>query len=139
MDLTVGFSLRQFSEVFKIRDENGNPYVLIGGQAVNYWAERYLPVEPQLKQLQPFTSEDIDFKGDQSDVERIGRQLVLTPVFPHKIEMTALSGFFTFTIGNPRYPNRACLHEASRSPAFLLIDQQRWDKALHNRCPTSPM
>jgi hypothetical protein len=102
MDLTVGFSLRQFSEVFKIRDENGNPYVLIGGQAVNYWAERYLPVEPQLKQLQPFTSEDIDFKGDRSDVERIGRQLALTPVFPHKIEMTALSGFFTFTIGNPR-------------------------------------
>ena len=102
MDLTVGFSLRQFSEVFKIRDEYGNPYVLIGGQAVNYWAERYLPAEPQLKQLQPFTSEDIDFKGDRSDVERIGRQLALTPVFPHKIEMTALSGFFTFTIGNLR-------------------------------------
>ena len=41
----------------------GQPYLLIGGQAVNYWAERYLATEPQLKSLQPFTSEDIDFKG----------------------------------------------------------------------------
>jgi len=100
--LIVGFSLRQFSEVFKIRDENGNPYVLIGGQAVNYWAERYLPAEPQLKQLQPFTSEDIDFKGDRSDVQRIARQLDLTPVFPHKVEMTALSGFIAFNISGLR-------------------------------------
>jgi hypothetical protein len=44
----VGFSLEQFSEVLKTRDAAGQPYVLIGGQAVNYWAERYLPIEPQL-------------------------------------------------------------------------------------------
>src|SRR5437667_444452 len=30
MAVTVGFSLRQFSEVFKIRDADGQPYVLIG-------------------------------------------------------------------------------------------------------------
>ena len=41
----------------------GQPYLLIGGQAVNYWAERYLAAEPQLETLRPFTSEDIDFKG----------------------------------------------------------------------------
>jgi hypothetical protein len=57
MGVTVGFSLQQFSEVFKIRDAAGQPYLLIGGQAVNYWAERYLAVEPQLEKLQPFTSE----------------------------------------------------------------------------------
>jgi len=39
MGLIVGFTLRQFSEVFKIRDNEGKPYVLIGGQAVNFWAE----------------------------------------------------------------------------------------------------
>jgi len=100
MGLIVGFSLRQFSEIFKIRDEHGNPYVLIGGQAVNYWAERYFPQEPQLEKLQPFTSEDIDFKGDRADVQRIARQLQLKPVFPHKVEMTALSGFMTFKIGD---------------------------------------
>jgi hypothetical protein len=55
MGLAVGFSLHQFSEVFKIRDAAGLPYILIGGQAVNYWAERYLASEPELKPLQPFT------------------------------------------------------------------------------------
>jgi hypothetical protein len=39
MAVAVGFSLRQFSEIFKIRDAAGQPYILIGGQAVNYWAE----------------------------------------------------------------------------------------------------
>lgn len=41
------FSLREFSEVFKLRNSAGRPYVLIGGQAVNYWAERYLKSEPE--------------------------------------------------------------------------------------------
>jgi hypothetical protein len=36
----VGFSLQQFSEVLNLRDATGQPYLLIGGQAVNYWAER---------------------------------------------------------------------------------------------------
>ena len=56
----------------------GQPYILIGGQAVNYWAEHYLSTEPQLEQLQPFTSEDIDFKGGHADVQRIARQLELS-------------------------------------------------------------
>ena len=77
----------------------GQPYVLIGGQAVNYWAERYLPTEPQLKRLQPFTSEDIDFKGGREDVQRIARQLELTPAFPHKVEMTVLAGVIPYQIG----------------------------------------
>ncbi|HEY1661318.1 MAG TPA: hypothetical protein VGI03_02775 [Verrucomicrobiae bacterium] len=53
----VGFSLHQFSDVLKIRDAAGHPYILIGGQAVNYWAERYLSSEPELKSLQPFTNQ----------------------------------------------------------------------------------
>ena len=71
----LGFSLSQFSAVFKIRDADGQPYVFIGGQAVNYWGEHYLSAEPQLAKLQPFTSEDIDFNGDHADVERIARQM----------------------------------------------------------------
>ena len=34
----VGFSLSHFSEILKTRDAAGKPYILIGGQAVNYWA-----------------------------------------------------------------------------------------------------
>jgi hypothetical protein len=96
----VGFSLQQFSEVFKIRNADGQPYVLIGGQAVNYWAERYLLREADLRPLQPFTSRDIDFKGGREDVQRIARQLDQTPGFPPKVEMTALAGVIPFQIGN---------------------------------------
>lgn len=100
MAVAVGFSLQQFSEVLKIRDDTGQPYVLIGGQAVNYWAERYSSVEPQLEKLRPFTSQDIDFKGNRADVERIARLLGLNPSYPSKVEMTALSGFISFQIGD---------------------------------------
>ena len=75
MGVTVGFFLHQFSEVFKIRDAAGQPYLLIGGQAVKYWAEHYFHTEAQLESLQPFTSEDIDFKGGSDDVQLIARQL----------------------------------------------------------------
>ena len=100
---SVGFSLQQFSEVLNIRDVAGQPYILIGGQAVNYWAERYLPTEPQLKPLQPFTSEDIDFKGGREDIQRIARQLELTPAFPHKVEMTARAGVIPYKIGGTNF------------------------------------
>lgn len=98
--IVVAFSLRQFSDVFKIRDADGRPYVLIGGQAVNYWAEHYLSAEPQLEKLQPFTSEDIDFKGGHADVQRIARQLKLSPSYPPKVQMTALAGAIPFQIGD---------------------------------------
>lgn len=75
----MGFSLDQFSEILKVRNAAGKPYILIGGQAVNYWAERYREREPQLKALGPFTSADIDFKGTAEDVRRIAAQLALTP------------------------------------------------------------
>lgn len=97
--LIVGFSLWQFSEIFKIRDADGQPYVLVGGQAVNYWAERYLSTEAELEKLQPFTSQDIDFKGNRTDVERIAQQLNLNPNYPPKVAMTALSGFIPLQIG----------------------------------------
>jgi hypothetical protein len=96
----MGFSLQQFSALFKIRDAAGQPYVLIGGQAVNYWAERYLASEPQLAELKPFTSEDIDFKGGRADVQRIAQQLKLPASYPTKVEMTALAGTIPFQIGD---------------------------------------
>jgi len=98
LTVTVRFSLAQFSEVFRIRDAAGRPYVLIGGQAVNYWAERYLPTEPALQKLLPFTSEDIDFKGNREDVQRIADQLAQLPVYPPKVALTALAGAVPFRI-----------------------------------------
>jgi hypothetical protein len=98
----VRFSLEQFSEVFRIRDAAGRPYILIGGQAVNYWAERYLTTEPALRPLRPFTSVDIDFRGNREDVQRIATQLDLSPVYPPNVAMTALAGAVPFRIGGVR-------------------------------------
>jgi len=38
--------------------------VLVGGQAVNFWAELYAPRVPAIDREAPFTSKDIDFCGD---------------------------------------------------------------------------
>jgi hypothetical protein len=100
--LIVGFSLDQFSEILKVRDAAGKPYLLIGGQAVNYWAERYLASESELVALRPFTSADIDFKGNVGDVRRIAEQLALKPGYPPKVAMTALAGVIPLQIaGQP--------------------------------------
>ncbi len=77
------------------------PYILIGGQAVNYWAERFIDVEPDLFEFKPFTSADIDFLGSREDVPRIARQLgVLGERVPHPLDITALSGVIPVRLGD---------------------------------------
>ena len=92
------FSLQQFSPLFQLRNPAGHHYIIIGGQAVNYWAERYLEAEPELQKHAPFTSEDIDFCGNRDDVLFIASQLKLVPAFPPKVAMTALAGFIPIRI-----------------------------------------
>jgi hypothetical protein len=50
--------------------------VLVGGQAVNFWASHYEARASELEREAPFTSKDIDFCGDQRVVrlaaERLG-------------------------------------------------------------------
>jgi hypothetical protein len=98
MALGSKYRLEEFAEVFDLRDSDGRPFLLIGGQAVNYWAERYRSIEPSLELFQPFTSEDIDFKGNRSDVELIAKQLNLKPAFSDPKEMTSLAGVIPFCI-----------------------------------------
>ncbi len=83
------FTLQQFSEVLQLRNPAGRPYILIGGQAVNYWAGRYLTAESDLQKHLPFTSEDIDFSGNREDVRHIASQLKRVPAFPPKVALTA--------------------------------------------------
>jgi hypothetical protein len=94
------YSLRHFTDVFKIRSANGEPPVLIGGQAVNYWAELYSTEEPGLIKWQPFASEDIDFQGNRQDVHAIASQLGRVALFPRPVEMTALAGMIPLRLGD---------------------------------------
>ena len=63
----MAFTLGQFHAVLDLRDGSGKPYLLIGGQAVGYWASRYTIDVVSEKWLQ-FTSKGIDFQGGREDV-----------------------------------------------------------------------
>ena len=97
--LTVRFSLEQFSAVLGVRDAAGKPHVLIGGQAVYFWAARYAKTEPALEQARPFTSADLDFHGGREDVLHLARQLGLPHQFPPPVALTALAGVIPIKIG----------------------------------------
>ncbi len=94
------FSLKQFHGAFDIKDSAGTPYVIIGGQAVNYWAETFLDSEPALAQFLPFVSKDIDFIGTRADVLKVAKALGLATRLPHKRMRTAFAGAVLFKIGN---------------------------------------
>jgi len=94
----VRFSLQQFNPVLALRNAEGKPYVIIGGQAVGYWAETYLDQEPGLAQWLPFASKDIDFQGDRDDVLRIAKVLGVRAQLPGSRDMTALAGIIPFKI-----------------------------------------
>jgi hypothetical protein len=98
----VQFSLQQFNAVFDLRNAEGQPYVIIGGQAVGYWAETYLEEEPELSQWLPFSSKDIDLQGDREDVLRIAKDLSARAQLPNRREMTALAGIIPFVMGDLR-------------------------------------
>ena len=54
--------------------------VLVGGQAVNFWAERYSESDSALREKAPFTSKDIDFQGDADAVRTCAERLEGKPV-----------------------------------------------------------
>jgi hypothetical protein len=49
--------------------------VVVAGQAVNFWADRYLADEPKLAALRPFTSRDLDLLGDIANAQRIAEEV----------------------------------------------------------------
>jgi len=95
----VRFALEEFGHVLAQRDATGKPYVLIGGQAVYFWASRYAAEELGVEQWRPFTSKDIDFQGGRDDVLRIAKELGFRAQLPDSRQMTALAGVVPFQVG----------------------------------------
>jgi hypothetical protein len=48
--------------------------VVVAGQAVNFWADRYSAREPRLALLQPFTSRDLDLLGTLANAIRLAKE-----------------------------------------------------------------
>lgn len=64
-----GFKLSEVSEVIcKISESESDKFVLIGGQALNFWAELYLDNK---RDLAPLASKDIDFLVNGSETDLI--------------------------------------------------------------------
>jgi hypothetical protein len=66
--------------------------VLVGGQAVNFWAEFYAPKLPEIQQLQPFLSKDCDIYGNRDIAQRMQKQSGwrLSLFGPRRIAVAAL-------------------------------------------------
>ncbi len=70
--------------------------VLVGGQAVNFWASLYEARVPELAREAPFTSKDIDFCGDQRAVRGCAERLGGTPRVATFDDATPNSGTVVF-------------------------------------------
>lgn len=66
--------------------------VIIGGQAVNLWAERYQDESSPWKELRPYTSFDLDVLGNRTDVLKCSQALNAEPFFPAASENTVNAG-----------------------------------------------
>jgi hypothetical protein len=49
-----------YIELLRIFHDQGVEAVIVGGQAINFWAEAFQVEEPELQQYYPFTSADLD-------------------------------------------------------------------------------
>jgi hypothetical protein len=57
--------LDHFLAVLTQTDDDGQPFIVVGGHAANYWAKLYFSREPRLHSHLPFTSKDLDLIGTE--------------------------------------------------------------------------
>src|SRR5579862_5047635 len=55
-------------------EDSARAIVVVCGQAVNFWADRYHPEEKRLTPLRPFTSRDLDLLADLAAALRIAKE-----------------------------------------------------------------
>ena len=82
--------------------------VLIGGQAVAFWASFFsVPVPIALRS---YVTKDSDFLGTREDVARMASGMQGVAVYPHKRGLTALVGQVKIDLSEQRYLNIDVLH-----------------------------
>jgi hypothetical protein len=84
-------------EALLIRLGDSSPtMVLIGGQAVNFWAEQYSARAPEIGAEAHYASKDVDFCGTRAAVIECARRLGGRPLLPVDFEPTPNSGQVVF-------------------------------------------
>lgn len=71
----------------RILELAGIDMILVGGQALAFWAAYYHAPAPAIA-----ITKDVDLLGTKADVERLARGLDAKAVFPHRIATTILAG-----------------------------------------------
>ncbi|MDB5871056.1 MAG: hypothetical protein JWQ07_498 [Ramlibacter sp.] len=93
--------------IHKLLDAGGDDLVLVGGQALAFWVDRY-GVSHQNFDL-PAISNDVDFlsrsAGDKDSVVRLAAAMKGQTVFPNKRALTALVGQAVLDISDDEYIN----------------------------------
>ncbi|MBI3376611.1 MAG: hypothetical protein HY017_33260 [Betaproteobacteria bacterium] len=83
--------------------------VLVGGQAVAFWASFLnVPVPPALGS---YVTKDSDFLGDREDVARMASGMQGAALYPHQRALTALAGQVKIDLSEHRYLNIDVLHK----------------------------
>ena len=75
MDEVPPLTYEDTARVLKKLADVEHPIVLVGGQAVNFWASYYQERVPALANGGPYASKDIDFVGGPKAVEECARCL----------------------------------------------------------------
>jgi hypothetical protein len=67
--------LREYLTLLRQRDGAGQPFIIVGGHAANFWAEFYSERESRLKALLPFVSKDLDLIGTEAEAARVAKAI----------------------------------------------------------------
>lgn len=71
---------------------------IVGGQAVNLWAERYAPNCPELAYYAPFTSKDLDYFGYAAAAQKLAEALGGEAIYPDLNDHTPQSALVCATV-----------------------------------------
>lgn len=69
------FSFEDTERVLSRLAEDVESVVLVDGQALNFWVEQFKARAPELREPNPFTSNDVDFLGDVNAANRFASRL----------------------------------------------------------------
>jgi hypothetical protein len=111
--------------------------VLVGGQAVIFWAEYYRARVAELESAAPFTSKDTDFLGPAAAVEYCAGQLRGEALFPDANDITPNTGQVIFADGRGRKQSIDFLRFICGPDADLIVRTSLRAVVLRNGEPTN--
>ena len=92
-------TVEDYALVLSLHGHDRLPRIIVGGQAVNIWAERYCDAEPQLKAFLPFISKDLDLLGDAMDLHEIAAATGFKKVTARREPIIPSAGYLEMPMG----------------------------------------